>query len=164
MNGDSTDFKQLIRQYAAPLVLYARQFFGHADFHAAEEIVQDAFFRLSRERNPPEKPVAWLYRTVRHRAISAARSEKRRKKRETCREMPLFQPDSVDPIEAKEIAQALRHLDLEQREIVTMHIWSDLSFAEIGILLGKPKTTLFRRYEEALDTLRQLLASNEHDF
>jgi DNA-directed RNA polymerase specialized sigma24 family protein len=52
---------------------------------------------------------------------------------------------------------SLDKLDREDREIVTLHIWSDLPFSEIATLLGKPKTTVFRRYGEALEVLRELL-------
>ena len=38
-----------------------------------EDSVQEAFVELSRQRTLPRQPVAWLFRVVRNRAISAAR-------------------------------------------------------------------------------------------
>ena len=139
------------------LVFYARQFFAGRSLHAAEDVVQEAFQRLSQQKNPPENVVGWLYTAVRNGAISAARSEKRRERRENQHEPPLFQPEKDAPFDAEKIALSLEKLDREQREIVALHIWNGLPFSEIATLLGKSKTTVFRRYEEALETLRQML-------
>jgi len=148
---------ETIAAHADALVLYARQFFAGRNLHAAEDVVQDAFHRLSRLPNVPENLVGWLYTAVRNGAISAARSDKRRQKRETDRQPPLFQPETESPVDTEKIALCLEKLDREEREIVTLHLWSDLPFSEIATLLGKPKTTVYRRYQEALETLRQLI-------
>ena len=152
-----TIIEELVKTHAAALTLYARQFFENNSFHAAEEVVQEVFHRLSQQPNLPENPVAWLYTAVRNGAISAARSDKRRERREAYRQPPLFQPDDDSSLDTEKIAQCLAKLDGEDREIVTLHLWSDLPFSEIASLLGKPKTTVYRRYQEALEVLRGML-------
>jgi RNA polymerase sigma-70 factor (ECF subfamily) len=146
-------------QHASPLTLYARQL---VDDHAAEDVVQEAFFRLSREKSAIENPVAWLYRTVRNGAISRQRSDKRREKREAAtRNVPWFEHDPANRLDAEQVAETLRTLTPELREIVTLHVWGELSFAEIAELLGTSKATAFRRYEEALVTLRRKLGARD---
>ncbi len=157
MTIDSATIRDLVNAHGAPLTLYARQFFPFGNFHAAEEVVQDVFHRLSRLTPPPDNVSGWLYAAVRNGAISAVRSDKRRERRETDRQPPLFQPDTESSFDAEKIAMSLTKLDREQREIVTLRLWSDLPFSEIATLLDLPKTTVFRRYGEALETLRQLL-------
>ncbi|MCL2347237.1 MAG: RNA polymerase sigma factor [Planctomycetaceae bacterium] len=170
--------QELMSRHAAPLTLYARQFFSGGDFAAAEEVVQDVFFRLSRQlvgqmsrqtsrqRETPgmtdngmmEHVEAWLYRSVRNGAISEARSHRRRRNRENARNaVPFFEQDAETLLDAELVTEKLQTLDRELREIVTLHLWGERSFAEIGKLLGKSKATVFRRYEEALETLRDLL-------
>jgi RNA polymerase sigma factor (sigma-70 family) len=149
--------EETAKAHTAALVLYARQFFKGGNLHAAEDVVQEVFHRLSRLPNCPENLAGWLYTAVRNGAISAARSDQRRERRETDRQPPLFQPETESPFDAEKIALSLEKLDREEREIVTLHLWSDLPYSEIGALLGKSKTTVFRRYQEALETLRQLL-------
>ena len=149
--------EETVKAHAAALTLYARQFFAGGNFHAAEEVVQDVFHRLSRQPNLPENLAAWLYTAVRNGAISAVRSDKRREKREAAHRPPMFQPEAESPFDDEKIALCLEKLDREQREIVTLHLWSDLPFSDIATLLGMSKTTAFRRYEAALETLRQLL-------
>ena len=157
MHIPPTIIDEAIKEHASALVLYARQFFAGRNLHAAEDVVQDVFHRLSKQSNVPENLVAWLYTAVRNGAISAARSDRRRKRRESTRQQPLFQPDVESPFDTEKIALSLEKLDREQREIVTLHVWSGLSFSQIATLLGKSKTTVFRRYEEALGTLRGIL-------
>ena len=149
--------EETMRTHAAALTLYARQFFKGGNFHAAEEVVQDVFHRLSRQSQLPENLVAWLYAAVRNGAISAVRSDKRREKREADRPVPLFKPDGENPVDAEKITICLEKLDRREREIVTLHLWSDLPFSEIASLLGLPKTTVYRQYKEALEMLRVLL-------
>jgi len=157
-----TIIEELVKKHAAALTLYARQFFDNGSFHAAEEVVQEVFHRLSGQPTLPENLVAWLYTAVRNGTISAARSDKRRQRRETnwhgaTRQPPLFQPDDESPLDTEKIALCLAKLDGECREIVTLHIWSDLPFSEIASLLGKSKTTVWRQYKEALEMLRGML-------
>ena len=152
-----TIIEETAKTHSAALVLYARQFFKGGNLHAAEDVVQEVFHRLSRLPNPPENIAAWLYTAVRNGAISAARSDQRRANREATRQPPLFQPDEESPFDAEKIALCLEKLDREDREIVTLHLWSDLPFSDIGELLGKSKTTVFRRYREALETLREMM-------
>jgi len=152
-----TIIEGVVRAHGSALTLYARQFFKGGNFHAAEEVVQEVFHRLSRQERLPENLVAWLYAAVRNGAISAARSDRRREKREVAQMPPLFKPDADNPFDAEKIAKSLEKLDSQEREIVTLHLWSDLPFSEIASLLGTSKTTVFRRYADALETLRQLL-------
>ena len=160
--------QELMSRHAAPLTLYARQFFSGGDFSAAEEVVQDVFFRLSRQMSGMtdngmmDNVTAWLYRSVRNGAISEERSHRRRRNRENARNaVPFFEQDAETLLDAELVTEKLQTLDRELREIVTLHLWGERSFAEIGKLLGKSKATVFRRYEEALETLRALLDKNE---
>jgi RNA polymerase sigma-70 factor (ECF subfamily) len=165
MGISQSRLREIMAQHAGPLTLYARQFL---DGHTAEDVVQEAFFRLSCEQtdseNPIENPVAWLYRAVRNGAISQKRSDMRRAKRENAkRHEPWFESDPANRLDAELVAETLQALSPELREIVTLHVWGELSFAEIAELLGTSKATAFRRYEEGLTALRQLLGGHRHE-
>jgi RNA polymerase sigma-70 factor (ECF subfamily) len=150
-------FQEIVKLHAAPLTLYARQFFEQHDFHAAEEVVQDVLFRLSQQSNEPEHLAAWLYKSVRNAAITAARSVKRRKRRESTW-IPFFQQTSENREDAEQIAELLQNLEPTQREIVMLYIWGNRPFKEIAEILHMPMTTVFRKYHEALETLRKELS------
>jgi len=54
MTLSPTIIEEAAKTHAAALTLYARQFFAYRSFHDAEEVVQDVFFRLSRQSTLPE--------------------------------------------------------------------------------------------------------------
>src|SRR2546430_2209713 len=69
---------RLIDVHAAALVLYARQWCA-----CPEDVVQEAFVKLTSRPSPPEPVLPWLYRVVRNGALTARRAAERRRKHET---------------------------------------------------------------------------------
>jgi DNA-directed RNA polymerase specialized sigma24 family protein len=63
-----SDLARLMDAHAAPLVLYARQWCD-----VPEDVVQEAFLKLSCQVRPPLDAIAWLYRVVRNGALDAAK-------------------------------------------------------------------------------------------
>ena len=136
------------------LVLYARSW----NVNVAEDLVQDAFVKLAEQPKRPENIEAWLCKTIRNAAISRHRKLERQKKHETeaARQKPdWFVPG--DSLLANEAAEKLAELRAEQREIVVLRIWNQLSFDEIAELTGTPKTSVFRMYSDALAELKRKL-------
>lgn len=145
----------LIDRHADALELYARQW---AD--AAEDVVQEAFVALSRERVEPENPAAWLFRTVRNRAINAGIAARRRRRHETraaLESASWFEPDPAAPIDPGMAGEALRGLPIAQREAIVAHLWGGLSFAAIAELTGSSSSAVHRHYHAGLDALRARL-------
>ena len=143
------------RDWGPALVLYARQLLSAA---RAEDVVQDVFISLLTHRTAPDNVKAWLFRCVRNAAISELRSRRRRRRREQTaagRRGECFHADPSVPIDAKAAAEALAHLPSEQREIVVLRIWADLTLAEIAAIVRVPTTTVFRRYRQGLADVRQ---------
>lgn len=147
---------ELVDRHAAALVLYARQF-----CQSPEDVVQEAFVQLARQAAPPDKPAAWLFRVVRNGALSAARTERRRRDHETAavaRRGNWFAPAEASQLDADWAAEALAELAPEQREIVVAHLWGGLTFQQIAEVSGLSAATAYRRYEAALETLRAKLS------
>ncbi len=145
----------LLDRHAAGLSLYAQQW-----SIAGDDIVQETFVELARQPYPPTHVAAWLYRVVRNRAIAAARSEARRRRHEQIageRIRPWFVADPAIKLDADAAAQALSRLPLEEREVIVMHLWGGLTFAELGEVTGLPCSTAHRRYESGLKKLREQL-------
>ena len=142
-----------IDAHAAALTLFARQ---HCE--DPEAVVQEAFCKLARSRTAMIDPVAWLYRVVRNGAIDAGKSERRRKKRETQRARPeaWFDGDSAD---ADEAVIALQALPADQREVIVLRIWSGLKLEQIASACDCSVSSVHRRYEAGLQTLRERLGA-----
>jgi RNA polymerase sigma-70 factor (ECF subfamily) len=145
---------RLVDAHAAALVLYAQQWCA-----APEDVVQEAFVKLAAQARPPAHPVAWLYQVVRNRALSAARSARRRQRHESAAASarPAWFSATATDLDADAAAAALGRLPLEQRETVVAHLWGGLTFEQIGELTQVSASTAYRRYLLALETLRERL-------
>jgi RNA polymerase sigma-70 factor (ECF subfamily) len=152
---DATRLGRLIDEHAAALVLYARQWCA-----APEDVVQDAFLALMRQAADPEPVLPWLFRVVRNRAISAARSERRRQRRQASGGRdPWFFPIAERGLEAAELRDALAVLPFEQREVIVAHIWGGLTFEQIGVLSGCSTSMCYRHYAAGLAALRERMGA-----
>ena len=145
---------RLIDEHAAALVLYARQW-----CHTPEDVVQEAFLKLVVQKNPPENAVAWLYRVVRNSALSAARSEKRRRFHETvaARKRPTIFACADSSLDVEATTAALSSLPHEQREVIVAHLWGGLTFEQIAELTGASSSTTHHWYRAGLSELRERL-------
>ena len=150
------DWRICFSQLAPGLLLFARQWVHSAA--DAEDIVQDAFVKFWR-RNHNVQNRALLYATVRSTALDLIRRDSRRARRE--REAIADLEQAVEPEFRTEdesqraLAMAMERLPNEQREVLVMKIWNDLSFAEIGQALGISQNTAASRYRYALRALKK---------
>jgi RNA polymerase sigma factor (sigma-70 family) len=143
---------ELLETHAAALELFAGQF-----SEAPADVVQEAFVELARQPEVPQNPVGWLYRVVRNRAASEARSARRRKRRESAAAAASeawFQTPEQGDLGADEVAEALRALPEGLREVLVARIWGGLTFEQIGEITNTSVSTAFRRYKEAISLLR----------
>ena len=69
---------RLLDEHSGALVLYAQQLCS-----TPEDVVQEAFILLMKQRSAPANVVGWLYRVVRNEAISASRADSRRDRHES---------------------------------------------------------------------------------
>ena len=152
--------KQLAQWYEAhgtELMLYARQWNANQQ---AEDVVQDAFIRLLRQRKCPDNVRAWLFRVVRNCSISRARRLQLRKQaaREIARpEDQWFESRRDDLIDAKLVQDLLQTLPSNLREIVLLRIWGQMSLREISQIVNKSVPWIHHGYKEALEIIRKKL-------
>ena len=145
-------------QLAPGLLLFARQWVSSAA--DAEDIVQEAFVKFWRRDHKIENR-ALLYATVRTVALDLIRRESRRARREAqafSESEQTFEPEFelVDETQ-RVLAAAVDRLPHDQREVLVMKIWNELTFAEIATALEISQNTAASRYRYALATLKKTL-------
>ena len=136
-------------------MLYARQWCACPD-----DALQDALIDLNHQVLVPHDPVAWLFTTVRCKAINQARSEQRRSKyhRQIAEQRDRwFSTEPSSELESKELEEMLTELGPLEREIVVARIWGEMTFEQIAKLVGRSLSAVHRSYQRALDTLGKRL-------
>jgi RNA polymerase sigma-70 factor (ECF subfamily) len=151
------------KAYGPKLLFCARQW--TRSLADAEDVVQEAFVRYWRQqRHLPGDPQALLITSIRRAAIDHARRETRRAVREEKADGGLDERESFlepqpgdDAERRREIESALQLLPPEQREVLVLKIWNELTFEQIAETLGIPPNTAASRYRYALGALRKAL-------
>ena len=142
---------RLIDDHAAALVLFARQWCG-----TPEDVVQDALVRLAGRSPTPPNAVAWLFTVGASSAMTAARSDRRRRNHESkvaASSRSWFVPTEGQGLDAAQATAALASLPLDSADNCR-HLWGGLTFEQIGPLIGVSAATAHRRYVSGLEWLR----------
>ena len=152
------NWKNCFSEVAPGLLLFARQWVQSAA--DAEDVVQEAFVKFWR-RNHNIDNRALLYSAVRSIALDFVRRDTRRARREATvfsEAEPAIEPhfELEDDTQAA-LAAAVDSLPRDQREVLVLKIWSDLTFNEIAGTLGISQNTAASRYRYALSNLKKAL-------
>lgn len=147
--GRPEAFAELYDRHAAAMFAVARAICGRrAD---AEDAMQQTFVELYQSRQALARAHslrAYVCRAVRNTAL--------RTRARPAPEALKFDPVSAPSAELdSDLQQALQGLPQEQREVVVLKTQAELSFEELGELLGISPNTAASRYRYALEKLRQ---------
>lgn len=146
------DVQDLYGQHGPALLAYGTSLLG--DHSAAEDVLHQVFLKLLGQERLPEDARPYLFKAVRNRALNAIRGS-------ACLTSLDAQEWLIKPqgmLEAGlEVEQAVRELPPEQREVVVMRIWGEMTMAEVAAVLEIPENTAASRYRYALNKLRVLL-------
>ena len=152
------NWRNCFSEVAPGLLLFARQWVHSAA--DAEDVVQEAFVKFWR-RNHNIDNRALLYSAVRSIALDFIRRDTRRVRRETtafAEAEPAVEPHFEPEDDAQSaLAAAVESLPGDQREVLILKIWNDLTFSEIGGALGISQNTAASRYRYALTNLKKTL-------
>lgn len=127
----------------------------------AEDVLQTVFLELLRRPavlQQLQSPLAYVIAAARNAALRCIKQSRRRRQMETAahfleaRDPVLHHADEVERLE-----RALSALPLEQREVIVLKTFEDLTFEEIGRSLKISPNTAASRYRYALEKLRHLL-------
>ena len=154
MTENEARIEELVHTKLPALVLFAKQW----KHHSAEDVVQEAFLKLMKQKVFPDNPAAWLFTAIRNLSNNEIRSRNHRKRREldVQTQKGLFEiPETERKDEIDQLIRELESLDLEYREIIVAKIWGRLTFEEIAEMMGASRSSVHRRYQEGLRRLKE---------
>lgn len=140
---------------AARLILYARSLgLSHGE---AEDVLHEVFTALLALDAVPDRPEHYLVRSVRNRTLNYRRSFLRRLAREF-ESVRWFESSPGETPAERAAMQCLQGLPPEQREVIVLKIWQELTFEEIASLLDLSPNTAAGRYRYGMNKLRACLS------
>lgn len=161
--GDIKAFEQVFRLYYSPLSLYALGITGDSD--AAEEIVQDLFYRIWKERERLavlHSLKSYLYGAVRNEALQYREHhmvKERHKEYVLSGKGVAPQATPHDNLEYKELEEVinrtLKRLPDRRRTIFRMHRFDGLKYKEIAERLSLSVKTIEAEMTKTYRTLRE---------
>ncbi|GAD04876.1 RNA polymerase sigma-70 factor, ECF subfamily [Porphyromonas crevioricanis JCM 15906] len=169
--GDAKAFDALLDRYDAVVHTYIR--FSISDTDIAEDIFQDTFVKvimtLKRGLYTAEgKFKAWLLRIAHNLIMDHYRREKtdlkwqapREESRDPLELIGCEEPNAEEKIshreQLSELYMLLTRLPMEQREVLMLRYWQDMSFKEIADHTGVSINTALGRMRYALINLRRM--------
>ncbi|CAN5548639.1 RNA polymerase sigma factor SigM [soil metagenome] len=157
--GDRAAFEPLVAQYYGPLFRVAVRLLG--DREEARDATQTAFLKAYQALATCERGrrfFSWIYRILLNDCLNTLRA---RRPTQPLGDLPqpLRAGDPVETIEIRRrVRQALLTLPLEQREVIILRHFAELSYEEVAAALQVPAKTVKSRLFSARQRLCELLA------
>lgn len=147
--------ESLFEEFGEKLFQYALSLLNHSQ--DAEEAVQNVFMKLA--RNPQllkgvRNPRAYLYTAIRHESGDLRKNRGRELPLEEYGGEGFFSRNSHLGEEEILLQEGVMKLPLEQREVLFLRVYQELSFKEIAQLLGISINTAASRYRYAIRSLK----------
>lgn len=149
---DRSEVQRLYELHGRALLAYACSLVHNPS--EAEDVLHQVFLELLRGRGPTISTPGYLFRAVRNRAFNHLRNRSR--EIELDAEAQWFESPSGSPETAIALQSALKTVPLEQREVVVLRVWGQLTFDEISVVVGVSPNTAASRYRYGLAKLTEV--------
>ena len=169
ISGDDNSLKILIDRYTPSIYNFSVRFVGR-DY--ANDIVQDTFIKVWKNLKKFDIKKAsfktWLFTITRNTITDYLRKKKLVLFSDIEKEDEMFAdniedevilPDeAMSKLEDKEfLNKLLDQIPAKYREVLVLYYQEDMTFSEIGKMLGKPLNTVKSHHRRALLLLREML-------
>ena len=159
--GDPAAVEECYRLLAPTVLGYLRRLLPTAD---AEDALQRTFLDVwrSREQYDPTRPLAgWVLGIARHRAYDTLRSRRPAESAESLPDAALIDDLAERFARSLVVRQALARISPEQRQVLILAYFDDLSLAQVAEWVGAPLGTVKARASRGLRALSRELEGVE---
>lgn len=162
-NGDRQALGSLVRRYERPVYNAAYRMLGNADEAAdvAQTTFLKAFEKLDRY-NPKYRFFSWIYRIAVNESIDRLNGRSRLRELD---DSPASNDPGPEDIEghrqmSRQLQSSLMALTEDQRAVIMLRHFVEISYREIGDILQIPEKTVKSRLFTARQRLKEML---EHE-
>jgi len=174
IDGDESALAILIERHQAKVYGFIYSKVG--DTTISDDIFQDTFIKViktlkTNAYNEEGKFLPWLMRIAHNQTIDFFRKNKKMPMQRETEEYSIFNSmsDSAQNIEGKliefqvekDLKRLVESLPKDQREVLKMRFYDDLSFKEIADITGVSINTALGRMRYAVINLRKLIEKNK---
>lgn len=153
------EIELLYRQHGSALLLFALAITFERS--RAQDAVHQVFLNLL-ERGDLGQVLdvkAYLFACVRNAALNETKIRQRHVALD--HQPNWFDPPNRDYVEELSLRRALGAIPDEQRQVIIMHLWCELTFSQIANVLDISVNTAASRYRYALAKLREVMCAKE---
>ena len=156
---DAAEIELSYRRYGSALLLFAAALTGERS--RAQDVVHQVFLKLLQSGSLRDAldAKAYLFTCVRNAVLNDRKARQREVALDP--ECAWFEPPHRDFAAELNLRRALWELPEDQREVTILHVWGELTFAQIGEILSISGNTAASRYRYALVKLREALCAKE---
>jgi RNA polymerase sigma-70 factor (ECF subfamily) len=159
-DGNTAEIELLYRQHGPALLLFAHAVTGERA--RAQDAVQQVFLKLLEKGSLGQvaDKKAYLFTCVRNAALNDSKLRDRNAPLDP--DSAWFSPPNRDYAGEQNLRRALEILPSEQRQVMVLHVWGELTFSQISDLLDLSSNTVASRYRYALAKLRDSMFAKEN--
>jgi RNA polymerase sigma factor (sigma-70 family) len=159
-DGNTAEIEFLYRQYGPALLLFAQTVTGERG--RAQDAVHQVFLKVIEKGslNQVGDKKAYLFACVRNAALNEGKLRNRNAPLDP--DAAWFGPPDRDYAGEQNLRRALQALPDDQRQVMVLHVWGDMTFSQISNLLNLSSNTVASRYRYALAKLRDSMFAKEN--
>ena len=156
----AAEIESLYREHGAALLLFARSITGERE--RAQDAVHQVFLKLIEDGNLRQvtDKKAYLFASVRNAVLNEIKVQQRSTALDP--DSAWFNPSNRDYAAELNLRRALCALPEDQRQVIVLHVWGELTFSQVADVLEISSNTAASRYRYALAKLRESMCAKEN--
>jgi RNA polymerase sigma factor (sigma-70 family) len=159
-DGNTAEIEFLYREHGPALLLFAQAVTGERG--RAQDAVHQVFLKLLEKGSLSQvaEKKAYLFACVRNAALNEGKLQNRNAPLDP--DAAWFSPLDRDYAGEQNLRRALQALPDDQRQVMVLHVWGEMTFLQISNLLDLSSNTVASRYRYALAKLRDSMFAKEN--
>jgi RNA polymerase sigma-70 factor (ECF subfamily) len=149
LDGNLKTFSNIINCYQADLIKYVR-YLTHDNMYS-EDIVQEVFIKVYHNLHKYKAMTSfknWIYKITYNHTMTVLKKLNKSK---------IVQLEDYHDVASDKSPKdfstlttyALRHLTIEERQLMYFRVYDEISFKELSLMMGKTEVSLRKKYERA---------------